>query len=305
MSHVIHDLWSLLPFSLLLVAVLGLWIRPWLWMSALAAAILAGFGSGALTGGAVFWLVLLALSAAAYRREKSRPAARFSKLTRLCTGVVFFGLALAIGLLLIPGFGRVVLTDNVVLSPGAVPYGIGLGFSKLVAGILIIGWINPARVCSWAELGAVLKRAAPVFLTTLIAVMGCALLLGYTRFDAKWTTLFLIWAPVNLFFTCLSEEAFFRGFIQHEITQLGSRRSVAAAAGLIVGAVTFGLAHLAGGWKYALAAMVAGFGYGWAYKQTQRIEAAMAVHFGVNCVHFLLFTYPALAGVGATGVGAR
>lgn len=295
MSHVTHDLWSLLPFALLLVAVIGLWMHPSVWICALLAASLAGLGTHALTGNSVFWLLLLALSAAAYRREKSRPAGRFPKLTRLAAGLVFFGLALAIGLLLIPGFERVALTDNVVLSPGATPYGIGLGFSKLVAGILIIGVINPARVRSWAELGAVLKRAAPVFLMTLIAVMACALLLGYTRFDPKWTTLFLIWAPVNLFFTCLSEEAFFRGFIQHEISQLGARRRFAAAAGLIVGAVTFGLAHLAGGWKYALAATVAGFGYGWAYHRTQRIEASMAVHFGVNAVHFLLFAYPALA----------
>jgi membrane protease YdiL (CAAX protease family) len=38
----------------------------------------------------------------------------------------------------------------------------------------------------------------------------------------------------------------------------------------------------------------AGLGYGWVFMRTQRIEAAMAVHFGVNAVHFLLFTYPRL-----------
>ena len=37
---------------------------------------------------------------------------------------------------------------------------------------------------------------------------------------------------------------------------------------------------------------MAGLGYGWAFMRTQRIEAAMAVHFGVNAMHFLLFTYP-------------
>jgi membrane protease YdiL (CAAX protease family) len=46
---------------------------------------------------------------------------------------------------------------------------------------------------------------------------------------------------------------------------------------------------------YVLAATVAGLGYGWAFLRTGRIEAAIAVHFAVNAVHFLLFAYPRLA----------
>ena len=44
-----------------------------------------------------------------------------------------------------------------------------------------------------------------------------------------------------------------------------------------------------------LAATLAGVGYGVAYQRTRRIEAAMVVHFALNAVHLLLFTYPALA----------
>jgi membrane protease YdiL (CAAX protease family) len=62
-----------------------------------------------------------------------------------------------------------------------------------------------------------------------------------------------------------------------------------------VTAILFGLAHFGGGWQYVCAATVAGLGYGWAYQRTQRVEAAMAVHFGNNALHFLLFTYPSLA----------
>jgi hypothetical protein len=105
----------------------------------------------------------------------------------------------------------------------------------------------------------------------------------------------MLFAPINLFFTCLAEEAFFRGFVQQELSRVGSRPALAAGAALIIGALLFGLAHFAGGLNYVLAATVAGLGYGWAFMRTQRIEAAMAVHFGVNAVHFLLFTYPRLA----------
>jgi membrane protease YdiL (CAAX protease family) len=54
----------------------------------------------------------------------------------------------------------------------------------------------------------------------------------------------------------------------------------------------FGLPHFGGGTSYVIAAALAGLGYGWAFERTARIEASMAVHFGVNAVHFLLFVYP-------------
>jgi membrane protease YdiL (CAAX protease family) len=174
-----------------------------------------------------------------------------------------------------------------------VPYGIGLGFPKVAAGILVLGIINETRVRSWSELGRVLKLALPILAVTTGAVMMFALATGSVAFDPKWTPIFLVWAVTNLFFTCLSEEAFFRGFVQAELARLGGRAWLAIA--VIVSATLFGLAHFGGGLEYMIAGVVAGFGYALVYARTQRIEAAMAVHFGVNAVHFLLFTYPRLA----------
>jgi membrane protease YdiL (CAAX protease family) len=290
------DLVSLVPFLLLLAAVVGLWVGPKVWVPALVLAVIAGYISDALYGGAAAWMLMLAGLAVLYRSRTIQPSSRFGALQRVLAGLGFMVFALAMGLLLLPGFNRTVLVEALVLSPGALPYGIGLGFPKVVAGIFVLGIINHACVHSWRELGAVLKRTAPVFAITLLAVMACALLLGYVRFDPKWTPLFLVWAPVNLFFTCLAEEAFFRGFVQHEIAQSIERKQLAAIVAIGVSAVLFGLSHFVGGWKYVLAGTVAGVGYGWAYHRTQRIEAATAVHFCVNAVHFLLFTYPSLAG---------
>lgn len=239
---------------------------------------------------------MLGGSALWYRWRKSHhgalPTARFQ---RVLAGLAFFVLALAMGLVLFSGFPRTVLVENVVLSPGALPYSIGLGFPKVVAGIFILGLIHEERSRSWGELGSVLWRVVPVFLVTVAGVMAVALATGYVKLDPKWTPLFLVWAPINLLFTCLAEEAFFRGFVQRELSEVGANRRLAAAVALGVGALLFGLAHFAGGWKYVVAATVAGVGYGIAYQRSRRIEAAMAVHFGVNAVHFLLFTYPALA----------
>jgi membrane protease YdiL (CAAX protease family) len=283
-----------LPFILLLTAVLGLWIHRTVWIAALIAAIVAGIFTGALHWLAAVWITLLVVLAIAYAdaRDSTSPNKR---VWHVLAGLAFFLYALAMGLALLPGFHRVVLTQPEVLSAGAAPHGITVGFPKVVTGIIILGLINPLLVHSWRELGRVLVRALPIFAITAVVGMAVVLLMGYTSFAPKWTTLFLLFAPVNLFFTCLSEEAFFRGFVQHELSRMGSRPALAAGVGLAVGAILFGLAHFAGGTNYVIAAAVAGLGYGWAFLRTQRIEAAMAVHFGVNAVHFLLFAYPRLA----------
>lgn len=41
-------------------------------------------------------------------------------------------------------------------------------------------------------------------------------------------------------------------------------------------------------------ATVAGFGYALVYARTGAILAAVAAHTGLNLLHFLLFSYPAL-----------
>jgi membrane protease YdiL (CAAX protease family) len=192
------------------------------------------------------------------------------------------------------GFNRIELVPAQVLSAGAAPYAIAVGFPKVVTGILILGFINPTLL-SRHRLGSALASAAPVLLVTFVATAVCALALGYTAFAPKWVSLFLVWAPINLFFTCLSEEAFFRGFVQHELAGAGTRSRTPGVVALVAAAVLFGLAHFGGGASYVFAGIIAGLGYGWAFLRTQRIEAAMAVHFGVNALHFLLFVYPRLA----------
>jgi membrane protease YdiL (CAAX protease family) len=291
MDHVNGDLVALIPFAFLLLSVLGLWIHRALWVAALIASVAAGYLTGALYGLAGVWMLILAGLALLYRSLRSRASTPSMKLAQAGAGIGLFGFALALALVLLPGFPRTVLIEATRLSPGAAPFSLGLGFPKVVTGILLLGILNEARVRSGAELLGVLRRIAPVFLATLVAVIAFALILGYVKFAPKWTALFLVWAPVNLFFTCLSEEAFFRGFLQHEMSRVGRPR-IAVPVALILSAVLFGLAHFAGGWTYVAAGVIAGLGYGWAYHRTQRIEAAMAVHFGVNAVHLLVFTYP-------------
>lgn len=280
-----------LPFVILLFAVLGLWIHRWVWIGGLLAAVITAYFTDVLYGYAFFWIALLALAAVLYRQRIVNPGSGAPPWVFL---LAFCALALWLGIAPPRGFPRTPFVDSVRLSLDAKVWSMGLGFTKVVTGIFIFGILHQERVRSWRELADVLKRVVPVFLVTISAVMVCALALGYVRFDPKWTPLFLVWAPANLFFTCLAEEAFFRGILQRELSALGTNRKLATIGAVIVVALLFGLTHLGGGWKYAFLAALGGVGYGWAYHRTQRIEAAMAVHFALNATHFVLFTYPAL-----------
>jgi membrane protease YdiL (CAAX protease family) len=125
-------------------------------------------------------------------------------------------------------------------------------------------------------------------------VIPVSIALGYVRPDLKFGGFFLQWAWVNLFFTCLAEESFFRGFIQNGLSGLLARYRHGSVVALIIASLSFGIAHFAGGLKYVVLATIAGLGYGLVYQRTRHIEASMLTHFSVNAVHFLFFTYPAL-----------
>jgi membrane protease YdiL (CAAX protease family) len=70
-----------------------------------------------------------------------------------------------------------------------------------------------------------------------------------------------------------------------------SRHRGGEAIAIGVAAALFGLAHFAGGWGYVLGG---GVGYGVAYRQGG-LQASVLAHFGLNLLHFSLFTYPMLS----------
>ncbi len=280
---------ALVAIAALFATVMALWIRPW-WvlLAALMVAELAGFVSGILSGPAGIWILGLAMAVWNFRRT----------IAGWQRAMTFVGAAVMAGLLAahaMSGFDNPVVLRNVVLSPGALAYSQYVNFDKTLAGVLVlaIGWFGPLR--SVADWRAALRSAAPVAGVTIAIVMVASLALGFVRFDPRWTPLFWVWAPINLLLTCVSEEALFRGFLQHELGFALDGRRHAAVVAVAVSAVAFGLAHAAGGWPYVLLATLAGTGYAVAYQRSERVEMAIFTHFAVNATHFLLFTYPALA----------
>ena len=100
----------------------------------------------------------------------------------------------------------------------------------------------------------------------------------------------LIFFPSIYFVTALPEEFLFRGLIQNKLERfMGPGIALGAAS------VLFGLAHLnqapAAGWKYFLAATLAGLAYGRTYQKTGKITLAALVHASVNWLGLVLFQF--------------
>lgn len=276
----------------LLATVLGLWLRPRLWMAGLIVTVVLGYAAGILHGPAAVWIAMLAAVAWGWHRSRSAPAGWKKAVLRAVLALLAISITVLLGMHALPGFRNPLLVKDLVIAAGAAPYTLYFNFDKTIAGVLLIGMASAPLLRASRDWAVALRRAAPIIAINVIAAMLLSLAFGYVEFQPKWTAFFWTWAAVNLLLTCLSEEAFFRGFIQRELEDAMRQWRFGGVIAVAASALLFGLAHFAGGWRYVLLATVAGAGYAIVYRQTRRIEMSILAHFTLNAVHFLLFTYP-------------
>ena len=275
---------ELATFAALGIAIIGLWVNRSVWMGALLVAVLLGYISQVLYGPAIISIAALFIVCRYYSNARGYQ--------KLLLALAIAAISIALGFHVLPGFHSPKAIAAAMLSPGAAPFDLYLYFDKTVPGILIIGSAYYGLIRTRHALVEATKIAMPLLLANIAVVTIAALALGYIRFAPHWSSLFWLWAFSNLFLTCLSEEAFFRGFIQRGISTALNTKRHGPVISLIISSILFGLAHFGGGWMYVLLATVAGFGYGYIFQQSKRLEMAILAHFALNVCHFLLFTYP-------------
>ena len=280
-------------FLFLTLALCSVWAPPLplgrrsapLWLMLFVMALEWGLVGGVLDPVAISALVVLAGAAYACVAAPQR-------WLRAVYGVAAAGLALALAMHKLPGFHNPLLLDRVVLSPGALPFSLYANFDKGAVGLILLALLC-RRVASWAELAGVLRRTAPLLVLTIALTLGFALAAGVVGVDLKLSAQTPLFITVNLLFTVVAEEAFFRGLLQARLAAALARFRWGAWLAVALSALLFGAAHLGGGLRYGILAGIAGLGYACAYQRTQRIEAAILVHIALNAVHFICFTYPA------------
>jgi membrane protease YdiL (CAAX protease family) len=287
---------AICTYGLLTFSVISLWIpikagsrnliKPW--MVILSLTVLTGMGAGYIRFTGLIAIILLGTACYAVNRKQEN-----HRILRIVAGVLVILMSAGMLVHVLPGFSNPKIISGIYLSPDAIPYTKYLDFDKTVAGVFILAF-GHNLIKEQKEWFRVFRLMVPVISITMPVVMIMSLGIGYVHFDMKFPSIFFVWAWTNLFFTCMAEEAFFRGFLQKHLVKKLSEYPYGRITGMAIVSSLFGLAHYAGGIQYIILATVAGFGYGWSYERTGYIEAAILTHFLLNTLHFLFFTYPVL-----------
>lgn len=284
----------LMTFGLLGLAILAVWLpavpvgersRLPVWPVLFCAAIVSGWMSGYLA-----WPALAALAGFAVLAWWASHSGT-SRWQRAVPCILTAVTALALALHRLPGFRNPVVIADFKVSALALPFTQYANFDKAAVGLILLAWLcrRATSVDDWKEIA---RKTPLIIVITTVSVMGLAVALGVVRFDSKWPAITPVFLAMNLLFTCIAEEAFFRGFLQERCAMALQGVRWGGVIAIALSGLLFGLAHAAGGVPYMILATVAGFGYATAYASVRRVEAAIATHIVVNAVHFIGFTYP-------------
>ena len=280
-----------LCFFALAMSFISFWVRKtaWLWGSFLLIAYLL-----ALNAKIAHWIslipILILLFCHYLLTKEIQKSARF----------LLFGTATLISFALLfhfmPGFNNWNVVSNLALSPDAYPYSLWLNFDSPFIGMFALAFSIPL-ISSRTQLFKVMKTAIPLSLLGILIMIGFALHFNVVKWDFKIPVIFFIWFISNLIFVVIPEEAFFRGFVQQEICRWFGKHSLAGLGSIIITSLMFTLIHVI--WvadvSFLAAVFLASVIYGIIYQITSSIEASILCHFGLNLIHFLFFSYPALS----------
>lgn len=286
------DTSTVIVYGFLTGAVLSIWLpqafnraaRIPVWMVLCGVSAGCGLYYGIVEPLGIFYLAVLAFACHLTAQRRMNAA------VRILSALAILGLVLGLFLHKVPFFNNPLVFDGFFLSPRSAVYTKYWNFDKAAAGLILLAFFGD--VCrsrqDWKTLA---RKSYKISIITVSLSLLLALILGHIEPDVTLTAAFPLWAWSNLFFTCIPEEMLFRGFIQKHLAGLATGNALKTGIVIFVG-ILFGLAHFGGGAVYMILATIAGLGYGYAYHVTGRIESSILIHFLLNTVHFLFFTYP-------------
>jgi uncharacterized protein len=294
---IIFNTSTIVVYGPLTAAILSIWlpqsfiqiarVPTWIILSGIS----AGFGLyyGIVEPEGILYLVALAFFCHLVKQRN------LNIYLRALSAFVVIGQVASLFLHNVPFFNNPLVFDKFFLSDQSSVYTKYWDFDKASAGLILLAYFGD--ICrSGRDWKMLVRKSYIISIVTVSLSLFLAVIAGYIKPDITLTTAYFAWAWANLFFTCVSEEMLFRGFVQKHLSVLSDKNLYKIGIVVFVG-ILFGLAHFAGGTTYVILASIAGIGYGYAYHVTERIESAILTHFLLNTAHFLFFTYPFASGV--------
>ncbi len=276
-------------FTLMILSILSMWMvkKIYVWGSLLVLSYLLAWLAGIVNGIGLIPIAILFVCHYGI-------SLNLSGWTRFCLVMVAAVVSFGLNWHLIKGFTNPLIGKGIMISPDGIPYNWYMNFDKPFIGLFVLGLYLPLIQTK--------KRFIEVIFSALLWTIPAALiLLGWTFYaniitwDIKWFGFFPLFLLLNFFLVVIPEEAFYRGFLQREIT-LQLKNKAAGFLAILVVSLLFAGSHLmfVPSFGFFIASMLAGFAYGGIYLITGAIESSIVTHICINALHLILFTYPAL-----------
>ncbi|CAI0732017.1 CPBP family intramembrane glutamic endopeptidase [Serratia entomophila] len=267
-------MWGVLAASLFFLP----FNRRMAWL-VLAASAAMGLYHGVLTPLALgCLLVIVALAWLRHHFHATRP---------LAVGIEVLVVAgcVALFLHLVPGIHNQLAVSGEKAGPLSAPFTMYYNFDKALVPFLLFACLPTLFATKTGRNIGKSGWIALIISVPALLLLGVAL--GGLKIELHNPPWLLPYIMANLFFVCMAEEALFRGYLQQRLSQwLGHWPA------LVIAAVIFGAAHLAGGMLMVIFATLAGVIYGLAWMWSGRLWVPIMFHFGLNLTHLLFFTYP-------------
>ncbi|WP_243017931.1 MULTISPECIES: CPBP family intramembrane glutamic endopeptidase [Candidatus Cardinium] len=209
--------------------------------------------------------------------------------------VMLCAFIIATALHCLPGFLSVLVVNQVKISPLSIPFSIYLNFDQPMVILILYAmrdryWSDKNHSLSYQKL---IQYTLLPYLCAIPLVFMPAYLSGHIVLEPHLPDIIWVWAMHNFFLVCMGEEIIFRGCVQNALQNgLKKYSSKSGLLAIIITSALFGMTHFKGGLTYVGLATMASCLYGYTYYQTGSIVCSMIVHFGLNLLHILLFTYP-------------
>ncbi|WP_228547083.1 CPBP family intramembrane glutamic endopeptidase [Candidatus Neptunochlamydia vexilliferae] len=269
---------------------MSLWMhrKPWLWGSFLALSFIFALYGKVIDLKIFVALILLGGAHLAL-------TGKLKGVPRLITIIIAIFLSVVLMGHFFPGFYNWKIAGELQISENAYPYSLYLNYDKPFIGFFPLALSIP--LLSRFHLRSVFVKTVALTTLGVIVLVILSLYFHLVEIDLKFPHITWVWLIANLFLVVIPEEAFFRGFLQRELSDYLNAKW-GGALSVVAVSLFFALLHFTfvRDLGFLSLTFIASLVYGSIYQMTRSIESSIFCHYLFNLIHFFCFTYPALRG---------